>query len=129
LSELIVESRGDGVEAWLSRLLTAGVLASAVVSLLGGVLYLLEHSAARTGMAEFVPVEASLNHPMAIIRGAMEFRPRAVMQLGIVLLIATPVARVAFSLVLFALRRDALYVGVTVMVLACLAYGLAGFGD
>jgi len=48
-----------------------------------------------------------------------------IIQLGLLLLIATPVARVVFSIVVFALQRDWLYVGITLAVLAVLAYGLA----
>ena len=50
----------------------------------------------------------------------------AVIQLGLLLLILTPVARVAFSLVGFALERDGTYVTLTFIVLAILIYSLAG---
>jgi uncharacterized membrane protein len=54
------------------------------------------------------------------------WRGRGIIQLGLLLLIATPVARVAFSVVAFALERDRLYVGITLIVLAVLAFSLAG---
>jgi uncharacterized membrane protein len=47
-------------------------------------------------------------------------------QLGLVLLIATPVARVAMSLVAFILQRDRVYVVVTLIVLAVLIFSLTG---
>ena len=47
-------------------------------------------------------------------------------QLGLLVLIATPIARVAFSLVAFALQRDRIYVIVTLIVLAVLLYSLTG---
>jgi uncharacterized membrane protein len=50
------------------------------------------------------------------------------MQLGLLLLIATPVARVAFSLAAFAIQRDRLYVVVTLIVLGVLAFSMAGGG-
>ena len=49
---------------------------------------------------------------------------RDIIQLGLILLIATPVARVAFSVVAFVLERDWLYVAITLIVLAVLGYGL-----
>ena len=49
---------------------------------------------------------------------------RAIVQLGLVLLIATPVARVAFTLVAFARQRDRAYVMITTIVLALLLYSL-----
>ena len=45
---------------------------------------------------------------------------------GLLLLIATPVARVALSLVAFVLQRDRLYVGITAFVLALLLASLVG---
>jgi uncharacterized membrane protein len=53
-------------------------------------------------------------------------RPDAIVQLGLVLLIATPVARVAMSLVAFILQRDRVYVVVTALVLALLIFSLSG---
>jgi len=50
---------------------------------------------------------------------------RAIIQFGLLLLIATPIARVAFSLVGFALERDRSYVVITSIVLAVLIYGVA----
>jgi uncharacterized membrane protein len=52
----------------------------------------------------------------------------SIVQLGLLLLIATPVARVAFTLVAFVLQRDRTYVVVTSIVLALLLYGLV-FGN
>jgi uncharacterized membrane protein len=49
---------------------------------------------------------------------------RGWIQLGLLLLIATPVARVAFSVYAFARQRDFLYVGVTLIVLTVLLFGL-----
>jgi len=50
--------------------------------------------------------------------------PAALIQLGVLLLVATPVARVVFAVVGFALERDRLYVVVSVAVLAILAASL-----
>jgi uncharacterized membrane protein len=49
---------------------------------------------------------------------------RAVIQLGLGLLIATPVARVAFCLLAFIRQRDGMYVVVTSVVLVVLLLGL-----
>ena len=53
---------------------------------------------------------------------------RAIIQLGLLLLIATPVARVLFSAIAFALERDSMYVVITLIVLAILLYSLLGSG-
>jgi uncharacterized membrane protein len=61
-----------------------------------------------------------------MLHGIAAGRCRDLIQLGLVLLIATPVARVAFSVFAFAMERDYTYVFITVIVLAILVYSLAG---
>jgi uncharacterized membrane protein len=51
---------------------------------------------------------------------------RAVIAVGLLALIATPIARVALSIAAFARWRDYLYVGLTTFVLALLLYSLIG---
>jgi uncharacterized membrane protein len=53
-------------------------------------------------------------------------RSAALIQLGLLVLIAVPIARVAVSILAFALQRDWLYVGVTVVVLIILLFSLLG---
>ena len=62
-----------------------------------------------------------------MIGGVLALDPRAVIQLGLLLLIATPIARVAFSLLAFIRQRDRTYVVITAIVLAVLLYSLTGF--
>ncbi|HZD33179.1 MAG TPA: DUF1634 domain-containing protein, partial [Candidatus Angelobacter sp.] len=64
----------------------------------------------------------------AIFAGALHLRARFVIQFGLVLLIATPVARVVLSAVGFAIERDYLYVALTLIVLAVLLYSLISSG-
>lgn len=61
-----------------------------------------------------------------ILRNSMQERGRGLIQLGLVLLLATPVARVAFSVVAFSLEHDRFYVPVTLVVLAVLLYSIVG---
>ena len=63
-------------------------------------------------------------HRRACYRMSFDFSGRGIIQLGFLLLIATPVARVIFAAVAFALERDMLYVGFTLLVLAVLLFGL-----
>ena len=116
---------GD-VEALLSRLLTLGVLTSAAISIFGAVLYLREYHRAVVNLRVYEPQGVAFTSPAEIIHGAAQLEPLAVMQLGVLLLILTPVARVAFSLALFVIKRDWLYVVITLIVLAALAFGLVG---
>ena len=63
-----------------------------------------------------------------VIQSVISGRGRGLIQLGLLLLIATPIARVAFSIVGFALERDRMYVVFTLIVLAILLYSLLGSG-
>jgi uncharacterized membrane protein len=74
----------------------------------------------------FVGEPADLRNVSGIVRDALALRGRGLIQLGLLLLIATPVARVAFSVVAFAMQRDRLYVVVALIVLAVLMYSLTG---
>jgi uncharacterized membrane protein len=50
---------------------------------------------------------------------------RAIITAGLLVLIATPVARVAFSIVIFAREGDRIYVAITSTVLLILLFGFA----
>jgi uncharacterized membrane protein len=64
---------------------------------------------------------ASFPHtPGEVLAGLAELRGRAVVALGLMVLIATPVARVAISIVAFAYQRDRTFMGITSVVLALL---------
>lgn len=58
------------------------------------------------------------------MRGVSQFRSESIVQLGIALLIATPVVRVAVTLFAFSRQRDRTYVIITAIVLSLLLYGL-----
>jgi uncharacterized membrane protein len=60
------------------------------------------------------------------VTDALKFRARGIIQLGLLLLIATPVARVAFSIGAFAAERDRLYVAVATIVFIILICSLMG---
>jgi uncharacterized membrane protein len=50
----------------------------------------------------------------------------SVIQFGLLLLIGTPIARVVFAVVAFAIQKDRTYVFISLIVLAALLYGLNG---
>jgi uncharacterized membrane protein len=112
------------LEAWLSRLLTASVLLAAVTGVAGIVLHLRQHRGLRADLSSFVPEHEALREPAQIVSGAGSLDSAAVLQLAVLLLVLTPIARVVCALVVFAIKRDLLYVGVSLGVLAALAVGL-----
>lgn len=116
----------DDVDQLLGNLLRIGVIVATIVAAIGGVLYLARHGAEATDHRVFHGEPAELRHLGSIVHGAVTLHAAAVIQLGLVLLIATPVARVAMSLVAFILQRDRVYIVVTSIVLALLIYSLTG---
>lgn len=116
----------EEVDQLLGNLLRLGVIVATAVAAIGGVLFLARHGFEPSKGHVFVGEPAELRSVRAIVRAALTLRADAIVQLGLVLLIATPVARVAMSLVAFILQRDRVYIVVTSIVLALLIFSLSG---
>jgi len=114
------------VEDLVGSLLRAGVFLAAVVVFCGAIVYLAKHGGEPADYRVFHGEPNQLRTISGILREALAFQGRGIMQLGLLLLIATPVARVALSTVGFAAERDRMYVGFAVMVLVILLYSLFG---
>jgi uncharacterized membrane protein len=114
------------MEMLIGQLLRAGVLLSAAVVMLGGAVYLVRHGHSRPDYHVFRGEPADLRSVGGIVRQALALRGKGIIQLGLLLLIATPVARVAFSIFGFAEEHDRMYVAITVIVLLVLIYSLMG---
>jgi uncharacterized membrane protein len=115
----------QNLEIAVGRTLQTGVLLSAAVVLVGGILYLLHAPAGpRPDYSHFHGVAEGLKTPSGIWHGVMHGDARSVIQLGLVLLIATPVVRVMLAGVGFLMERDQLYFWVSAIVLAVLLYSL-----
>ena len=110
----------------VGTLLRYGVLLAAAVVLLGGILYLGRHGGAVPDYHVFRGQPPNLRSLVGIVRSALALDERGVVQLGLVLLIATPIARVAIAAVAFAFERDRTYVLVSLLVLSLLLKSLAG---
>ena len=116
----------ERVERVVGLLLRIGVLVAAAVVLAGGILYLARHGSDPRDYRVFHPGSAATRGLPAVVRGVWHLDYRSVIQFGLLLLIATPVARVAFCVAAFALERDRAYVVITLIVLAILLASLIG---
>jgi uncharacterized membrane protein len=114
----------EKLETAIGRMLQAGVLLAAVVVLIGGVMYLLHASGPRPDYSHFRGVAEHLRTPGGIWRGMMHGGAESVIQLGLLVLIATPVVRVILAGAGFLMERDRLYFWVSAIVLAVLCYSL-----
>jgi uncharacterized membrane protein len=113
-------------EEIIGNLLRTGVLLAAGIVTMGAVLYLLRHGGQAADYRYFHGEPKNLASLKGILHYAIEGRGRGIIQFGLLLLIATPVARVAFSIFAFARERDWMYVTFTCFVLAVLCYSLFG---
>ena len=114
------------LQLMVSFLLRFGVNLAAVVVVLGGLVFLLGHGRELPHYEVFRGEPTDLRTMDGILRDAAALSGRGLIQLGLLVLIATPVARVALSLVVFAFQRDRTYVVVTLIVLTLLLLSLTG---
>jgi len=115
-------------ERLVSGVLRGGVLAAAAITAAGGMLYLARHAGDRVAYGTFNGEPAGLRSLSGIVLGASTFRAEWIIAAGLLLLIATPIARVAVLLAVFARERDRLYVAVSAIVLAVLMMSLLDHG-
>ena len=99
---------------WILR---AGVIISMAVVFIGGTIYVYRHGHSIPDYHVFRGVPYFIHDTPGIIQGVLNIRGQAIIQLGILLLIATPIIRVAFSAVGFIIEKDHLYTGITLLVL------------
>ncbi len=112
------------LELIIGNLLRAGVLLAAAVVLIGGILYLAVHHADPISYRQFSAGGPATQSVAGILQSAAHVHSEGLIQLGLLLLIATPVARVALAVVGFALEKDRLYTVVSLIVLLILAFSL-----
>jgi uncharacterized membrane protein len=117
------EKRMDEI---MGRLLRTGVILAAAFVVAGGVVFLARHPEPVTNYHVFQGEPEELRTVPGIFHYALAFHGRGLIQLGLLILIATPIARVAFSVVAFLYQRDWTYVVVTLIVLGLLVYSLLG---
>jgi uncharacterized membrane protein len=102
------------------------VLVASLVVLVGGILYVRAHVGSWPDYHTFRSEPENLRQIAGVGRGVVAGNPASIIILGVLLLIATPVTRVAFAVVAFAMERDKLYVAVSLLVLAVLLFGFIG---
>ena len=117
-----------GIDELIGGLLRVGVVLSSLIVLIGGGLYLTRHGTELPNYHMFHGEPSELRSILGIIKDASSFSSQGIIQFGMLLLIATPVMRVAFTVVSFIIQRDRIYVGVTLIVLSVLIFSLAGGG-
>jgi uncharacterized membrane protein len=119
----------DRVQRVIGTLLRWGVIVAATLVLAGGAMYFESCGSTIPDYKVFRGEPPELRVVTGIVREAVSLNPLGVIQFGLLLLIATPLVRVAFSVVAFALQGDRTYVVVTLFVLAVVLHGLTREGS
>jgi uncharacterized membrane protein len=114
----------ERIEQIVGTLLRAGVLLAASVALAGAAVFLWRHGGETFHDHVFRGEPNEYRSVAGVLGDAVHGRGRGLIQLAVLLLIATPVARVALCAFAFFRQRDRLYTGVTLIVLAVLLYSL-----
>ena len=117
------------VELLISNLLRAGVMTSLLVVLVGETISFVRHP----DYLNHPPALQRLTNPGAafphtlhdVLRGVRDGRGQAIVIVGLLLLIATPVVRVAVSILVFVYERDWRYILITSIVLGLLILSFA----
>ncbi|MBD2295231.1 DUF1634 domain-containing protein [Anabaena sphaerica FACHB-251] len=119
-------SSDQRLEYLLSNLLKYGVLIASAVVFLGGILYLVRHGAEPAKYQFFQGTPSDLRSPIGVLNAVASGSSSGIIQLGLLLLVATPILRVIISFLTFLWHREFIYVIITSLVLATLTYSLIG---
>jgi uncharacterized membrane protein len=110
------------MEIAISRMLRAGVSVAAFVVLVGWILYLWLAHGVEPDYRHFHGVPSPADRLTPVFEGIRHLDSRSIIRLGILLLIATPIMRVAYCVYNFAVQKDKIYVvvsGIVLTVLLC----------
>lgn len=114
----------DQMRNFMGTLLRVGVVVAAFLVVVGGIFFLIQHPNEQFDYSLFKGEPDKFRQVHLIVMEAFNFRGRAIIQLGLLVLIATPVARVILSLIGFVIERDWIYTIITAAVLIILSFSL-----
>ena len=115
------------IEVIVGTLLRYGVMTASAIVLLGGTYFLFQHGESPVpSYHRFVGESIGYTTFSGILNGVFALQAKGIIQLGVIVLIATPILRILFSLIGFVLEKDKLYVGITLVVLCVIL--LSTFG-
>lgn len=109
------------MEIGVANMLRVGVSVASVAVLTGWILYTVQTHGAAPSYKHFEPKPFGL---IGAVHGVFSMQGRSLLELGVLLLVATPVLRVGICIVGFLQQKDKLYVAVSSIVLAVLLFSL-----
>ena len=123
MDRVIDDDRVRRVEILISNLLRTGVIASLAIVIFGTVFSFVHHPdylSSATSLRTLKSPEAVPHTLSQVIEGVRHGRGQAIVLVGLLLLIATPVVRVAVSILAFVYQHDRTFTLITTLVLALL---------
>jgi uncharacterized membrane protein len=114
--------RDADLEQVIGELLRYGVLASSLVVLAGGIVYLVRHGGQYPQYHSFRGEPDKMRKPVLMWEAVWRGEGRPLIQLGLLILVATPIARILFSFIGYLLEKDYLYAVLTVIVLGVILF-------
>jgi uncharacterized membrane protein len=120
----MMKFKDKDMQLLLGQVLRAGTIISISIVFIGGILYLIRHGHSIANYKVFNGIPDFVQHPSGIIYGILNIKGQAIIQFGIVLLIATPIMRVVFSTIGFVLEKDYMYVAISLVVLSIIFFSM-----
>jgi uncharacterized membrane protein len=112
------------IEQIMGNLLKFGVFTSAFIITIGAAFYLFQHGTNIPNYRNFAGEPKRVTELHSIWVSAIQGRGRSIIQLGLLVLIATPIARIVFSIIGYFLERDYFYMILTLLVLGIILYNI-----
>jgi uncharacterized membrane protein len=109
------------IDLAVSAILRAGVLLSSILCAVGGIGLMLQDWGRPSHFDAF---DEELKSIPTIAQLAWQGHPEGIIQLGVIVLVATPIVRVAFTAIAFLIEKDYVYVAIALLVLGGLMYSL-----
>lgn len=105
------------IEIIVGNLLRAGVIISSAIIVIGAIIYLWQSGHQHPNYHKFEGMNNTFYSLSYVINGVSKLSGEHIIQLGVLVLIATPVARIVFSIIGFIKENDNLYIIITFLVL------------
>lgn len=114
------------IQAIIGNLLRIGVVLSMATVLIGAVIYLLGNAGKSVEYHTFDYAKVHLKDIKSIFTNLPALEGITIIQLGLLMLIFTPIARIVMAAVSFFIEKDYLYVLICIIVLLIIAMSLSG---
>lgn len=127
MKNIVSKWNDQDIQSIVGKLLRYGVVSASIIAFLGGLAYLIHNGEQMIpDYGHFVGEDEAYITLKGILNGVLRLESTEIIQLGIVVLIATPIFRVISSLFAFTLEKDKLYICITLIVLCIIMISIFG---